>query len=716
MGCCKETQNASSIQNDVNLCAVAFSDQPIEEKVLCPMVTVITATFNLIKGKREEAFRRCVQSVSDQDLPNVEHWILDGGSTDGTVQLIIECAKRSKAKVRFLSKRDTGIYDAMNRGIHLAQGKYLAFLNSDDFYHDRRGLRKSVAYLEKRKGDFSYAPARILDENGRSRRHIHCFPNPSKFPFSWPFSHQSMLFRRAMMVELGGYDCTYKSASDYDFVLRAVLAGKVGVYVPCRFASFLCGGFSKDNEELSHREVGAIFSRNYHPFCETLTPAMGYRMFVKGQISDSLYCRLSPFLRHSFPEFESSVESMEKARSQRIQKKHEKRDIHIGFPYAYRKEHADMDRYYRALLKAILSLEGPKKLVPWILGSPCTKEGLLCPGVQISSNCSMIRLVKYWANWLIARIYHIVFDPDLYRMDREPVDVLSHTELIGTKPTIVHISDSLLWGTWDSNPSVESRDEKIKSILFSSDSAIVDSEIAVRRVCQYDWAEKSQIFCLHPMAVLEEGLYSWCDTTYPSLVAKYALPKKYYVVPMEDEALVEKDSFWESIAALKRQNSDIVFLFVSSHNNSENGSLFEKNLSSWQKNVDVGQTIRILIVQDRKETLCLMRNSVAVVYPSTSNRWSISMEECQSLGKQVILSDTPIHREQNPLGATYFPVGDATASVSVFETVWKQLPGGPSCEMERNAQKALPKRLKAFGEAYRDIVLQTYRVENLQGP
>ena len=97
-----------------------------------PKVTVITITFNLIKAGRKQTFIKCMESVHNQNYKNIEHLIIDGASTDGTLDLLKEYQK--KGYIKYKSKKDKGIWDAMNKGIDVASGDYITFLNSDDFY------------------------------------------------------------------------------------------------------------------------------------------------------------------------------------------------------------------------------------------------------------------------------------------------------------------------------------------------------------------------------------------------------------------------------------------------------------------------------------------------------------------------------------------------------------------------------------------------------
>ena len=97
-----------------------------------PVVTIITITYNLIKDGREAYFRECVESVHNQCYGNFEHIIIDGASDDGTIDLLNEYAQ--KGWIKYYSEPDNGIYNAMNKGIEKANGKYIVFLNSDDYF------------------------------------------------------------------------------------------------------------------------------------------------------------------------------------------------------------------------------------------------------------------------------------------------------------------------------------------------------------------------------------------------------------------------------------------------------------------------------------------------------------------------------------------------------------------------------------------------------
>lgn len=227
-----------------------------------PLVTVVTVVYNLVKGGREEFFRQCVESVHAQDYPAVEHLVIDGASDDGTRELVREYEK--VGWLTCVSEPDEGIYDAMNKGLSLARGKYISFLNSDDLWHDAGGIRMSVRLLELAQADFSYAPTRFIKQDGSFSNYWGALP--ASFVSNHPFCHQTMFARVERLRQLGGFAKErYRIAADYDLITSMLLRGAKPVYVPHCFTSFRLGGFSAD-DSVVQAEVAAVHRYHYGPF------------------------------------------------------------------------------------------------------------------------------------------------------------------------------------------------------------------------------------------------------------------------------------------------------------------------------------------------------------------------------------------------------------------------------------------------------------------
>ncbi len=259
-----------------------------------PLVTVVTATFNLIKGGRIDYFRECVESVHAQTYRPIEHLIIDGGSTDGTLDVLREYEDKGWVKIN--SEPDTGIYDAFNRGLRLATGKYIAFLNSDDLWHDPRGVEFSVRALEGSQADFSYAARRLIFADGRIDINYE-EASIGRFLYKLPFCHQTMFCRTELLREIGGFDQeTFRMAADYDVMIRLIMEGRKEVKVPLCFTSFRRSGFSDDKTyaAIHKKEVTEVCHRYFSDFIGTEAAEAMYYDVYPAELIDYLAERVRP--------------------------------------------------------------------------------------------------------------------------------------------------------------------------------------------------------------------------------------------------------------------------------------------------------------------------------------------------------------------------------------------------------------------------------------
>lgn len=204
-----------------------------------PLVTVITVTYNLIDNKRDKLIRQCLESVHKQRYPYIEHIVIDGASNDGTLLLLNKYVE--SGWITLYSEPDLGIYDAMNKGILKAKGKYVNILNSDDFFNDIDGIETSIKLLEENGADYSYADAYILK---KSRNKSLWKGDISKLLIGEHYCHQTMLVKTTLLKDMGGFDLTYHVSADSDLMIRLYANNCKSIYVPCCFVTYRYGGYS----------------------------------------------------------------------------------------------------------------------------------------------------------------------------------------------------------------------------------------------------------------------------------------------------------------------------------------------------------------------------------------------------------------------------------------------------------------------------------------
>ena len=208
--------------------------------VKLPKVTVITVTFNLIQNGRKDFFRQCVESVHNQTYKNIEHLIIDGASTDGTLDVIKEYA--DKGWVHYISEPDKGHVDAMNKGIKMASGEYVAILNSDDYYLPDM-VKLSVDAILKNHADYSYSDCDMIKDEKKVSTWTCSELDIARFFIKYPFNHEAMLCKKEVCKELNYYDWEKDgTASDISFVNSLILGDYNRVYINKPLLQFRLGG------------------------------------------------------------------------------------------------------------------------------------------------------------------------------------------------------------------------------------------------------------------------------------------------------------------------------------------------------------------------------------------------------------------------------------------------------------------------------------------
>ncbi len=227
-----------------------------------PLVTIITASYNLIANGRKEFFIQNVKSVQDQTYKNIEHIIIDGASTDGTINLLDNYQK--KGWINYYSEPDKGIYHAMNKGILKARGKYVIFLNSDDCYCNNYGIELLIKKAENENLDACYGNTKVVDNKkllGLWIGRDNFFPWKTNFP-----CHQTFLIKTDVMKELGLYNLKYNACADNAFLLKLVQTQKKISSIDECIILFRKGGFSDQHSEIVKKEKPLLLYEEYGRF------------------------------------------------------------------------------------------------------------------------------------------------------------------------------------------------------------------------------------------------------------------------------------------------------------------------------------------------------------------------------------------------------------------------------------------------------------------
>lgn len=228
-------------------------------------ISIITATFN-----SEKFINNCLHSIEAQSYDNIEHIVIDGNSTDQTLSLLK--LKRNQIK-ELISEPDRGVYDAMNKGIKLATGEIIGFLNSDDFYVNNKILSKVVSVFKNNPSiDACYSDLIYTDQVDTSKSVRYWRSGKFKigsFSKGWAPPHPTFFARRSVYERYGLFDLDYRFASDNDIMMRFMEVHKVKTeYFPEVWVKMRLGGTtnkSLKNIYLGNLEILKALSKNGLP-------------------------------------------------------------------------------------------------------------------------------------------------------------------------------------------------------------------------------------------------------------------------------------------------------------------------------------------------------------------------------------------------------------------------------------------------------------------
>lgn len=234
------------------------------------LFTVITVTYNA-----EYTLLRTLKSVQEQTYQNIEHIIIDGESTDNTVKLI---EQYETAHTRWISEKDKGIYDAMNKATAMAKGEYICYLNAGDAFYEKETVEKLIASAKQYTyPDILYGETVIVNNEG-SFLYNRRLKAPERLhwkSFKWGMlvCHQAFIIRRELFEP---YDLTYHFSSDVDWCIRLMKKSKSIVNIHEVLIKYLNEGVTTANRKASLKERFEIMRKHYG----TLSTMLYHAWFV----------------------------------------------------------------------------------------------------------------------------------------------------------------------------------------------------------------------------------------------------------------------------------------------------------------------------------------------------------------------------------------------------------------------------------------------------
>lgn len=249
-------------------------------------ITVITVTFN-----SAETVIGTLRSVASQSYPNVEHIVVDGGSTDGTLEHI---RRHGSGVKRVVSEPDNGIYDAMNKGLRLASGDFVGFLNGDDTFAGPGVLADVAAAASQPAVDAIYGDLVYVSKNHPDRV-VRYWRSGSwscrQLALGWMAPHPTLYMRKALVDQYGAFDERLDIAADYDFMLRYFRRPDINVvYIRKVLVCMRTGG-------ASNRSFGALYRKSREDLLALKRNAVGGWLTLLCKIARKLPQFMPAYLR-----------------------------------------------------------------------------------------------------------------------------------------------------------------------------------------------------------------------------------------------------------------------------------------------------------------------------------------------------------------------------------------------------------------------------------
>ena len=248
-------RKALAVRNDIYKFRIAELNAL---KFIPGLVSVITVSFNAAT-----TITRTIESIAAQDYTPLEHIVIDGASNDGTQNLL---RNRYKDLAFWISEPDEGISDAFNKGIAIARGEFIALVNSDDWLEPTH-ISNAIESLRTSHADFVFGNLVFHDADGRIAYVIHGDSDySSKLRHSMPeLNHPTIVCRRAVYETAGLYDVTLRVAMDYEWAVRGLRHGVLGIHSSLMTGHMSMTGVSHKDFLLGFREVRHVSIANGYP-------------------------------------------------------------------------------------------------------------------------------------------------------------------------------------------------------------------------------------------------------------------------------------------------------------------------------------------------------------------------------------------------------------------------------------------------------------------
>ncbi len=237
-----------------------------------PLVSIVTATYNA-----QSTLARCINSILSQTYPNIEYIIIDGGSTDDTINIIKEYENRL---VYWTSEQDDGVYDAWNKGLKIAKGDWICFVGADDeLYPKHTETYMNFILLANQKYDYITSKVDVINAKGEIFRTIGNPHSWKRFKQRMCCMHVGSMHSADYFKRFGNFNTNYKIVGDYEILLRAKDQLKVG-FIDQSTVKMQSGGLSDSSKLFKEISIAKIQTAKRNSFVVRIEDFWFYSRFL----------------------------------------------------------------------------------------------------------------------------------------------------------------------------------------------------------------------------------------------------------------------------------------------------------------------------------------------------------------------------------------------------------------------------------------------------
>ena len=383
----------------------------------------------------------------------------------------------------------------------------------------------------------------------------------------------------------------------------------------------------------------------------------------------------------------------------------EAKEIRVLFKFSSNSTWMGGVNYFRNLFRAMSMVEDPK-IIPYIdyngdfysLYSEFAKNSIL----------KRKKGIKYIIGLLLNFFFHANYNlDDIKSKTYIEFDITSHCSAIDKKPNIQWIPDfqHCYLPQMFTKKEIKARNKQFLKIAKKSDIVLLSSNDALKDFNKFSPKYGYKGRTLHFVSYQDINIYSKTDLLYPMLKEKFNLPDKYFFLPNQFWKHKNHQIVFTALTILsKRGLPDVTVICTGNTSDYRNPEYFPF-LKAYIETNGLEKNVKILGLIEYEEMICLLRYSLALLQPSLFEGWSSTIEEAKSIGKNCILSNLPVHIEQNPPDSVFFDPNNAEELADIMEEIYNKTLGQPNYKLEELARLHMNERMLQFGNEYKEIVV-----------